>query len=444
MPRGFRGPKVMALFLVVLMGCTRLPSTSPSPLPTSTSPSPETLLPRPSSTPTSTPLPTQTPTPSPLPEPTLTPTPSEVQGRSLPPLSPGPVTLTAIRMVNERVGWAIGTQDGGETHHILRTEDGGVTWKDVTPPKVGDQGQDPGVAFWDEEKAWVAYPVFEPGRASPVVWRTQDGGRTWEVSWIPMKPDEPRFVPTPLVVANENRLWLLVHMEGGMQHDYAALFASQDGGRSWFRVTDPWEEASADLMTLYTTDMTFTPDGYGWATKSNGVAPGGIVVVTEDGGASWQGMTFVPPGMEDPFMAPPCDTVSPHLWARGVGTLLLVCYFEGESAYVIHREGDQEVQLPLPFLAKEIQFFRPQVGLAFGPHPYSEAAEKPWSVIYRTVDGGLSWEKVREVYWWGTFFFLDERRGWAIADNGQEVVLTVTQDGGATWEMLRPQIVAGP
>lgn len=346
-------------------------------------------------------------------------------------------------MVDEQTGWAIGTRDT-TLYYLLRTQDGGRTWVNVSPPYAGDQGQRPVLAVRDVHRAWVAYPVEDMRRASPVVWRTQDGGRTWQASPVILKEDEFRFEPGPLVVVDDAHLWLLVHLEGGMHQDYAALFASQDGGVTWTRVTDPWNEAAADLMSLYTTEMAFTVDGYGWATKANGVAPGGILVVTDDGGVSWRAKTLTPPDVQGALAAPSCDTASPHLWAQRVGTLLLTCPYEAPQAFLVHVEGDQEVTLPLPEVAQSMRFFNPREGLAFGPHPYAAINDSPYSFIYRTRDGGLSWKRVKEVRWWGRFFFLDLERGWALADNGREQVLTLTRDGGLTWDLIRPQVVMEP
>ncbi len=433
------GKGLLMLGLLVLMaGCQFLPApSSPSP----TRPAPTATLP-----PTST-MPPPSPTPKPTSTPTLQPTPTAVpmalKGLRLSPLGAGPITLVALRMVDEQQGWAIGTRN--ETvYYLLRTQDGGRTWTDVSPPLAGDRGQRPALAVWDGDRAWVAYPVEDLTQASPVVWRTQDGGRTWEAAPIAMKEDEFRFAPGPLVATDASRLWLLVHLEGGMHHDYAALFASQDGGVTWHRVTDPWNEGAADLMSLYTTDLAFTPDGYGWATKSNGVAPGGVLVVTEDGGVTWRAETLVPPGVKDVLQAPTCDTASPHLWARDVGTVLLTCPYEDPQAYVVHVEGPQQVALPLPVVAQRVRFFNPKEGLAFGPHPYAVSGPARSSFIYRTNDGGLSWEKVKEVHWRGLFFFLNPKYGWALADNGTEQVLTLTRDGGSTWDMVRPEVVSGP
>ena len=70
------------------------------------------------------------------------------------------VIIYEIHMVNNLAGWAIAVEDP-EIEHVLRTEDGGNTWQDVTPPQPLVTG-DPGfttvdLGIWDVNTAWVNY-----------------------------------------------------------------------------------------------------------------------------------------------------------------------------------------------------------------------------------------------------------------------------------------------
>jgi len=42
------------------------------------------------------------------------------------------LSIASIRMVSDQVGWAV-----GQRGQVLRTEDGGATWSDVTPSEMG-------------------------------------------------------------------------------------------------------------------------------------------------------------------------------------------------------------------------------------------------------------------------------------------------------------------
>ncbi len=387
------------------------------------------------------PQPTETPSPWPSPSPTVASEPTFVPaGIPLPRLQAGRVTLLHLAMQTETEGWAVGTQ--GKTHHILRTQDGGLTWVDVSPPRGGTHGLYPATLFLDARQAWVAYPAEDPGRVREMaaVWWTQDGGASWQASPVPLTEEDGAFRPGPLVAADEAHFWLLVHLEGGMHHDYAALFASTDGGRSWRRVTDPWQEEAADLMTLYTNDLAFTPEGYGWATKINGVAPGGIVVETTDAGVHWRALQFTPPGVPEPESL--CDTRDPHLWKPKEGVFLMSCYRgEERRSFLVRVSGREVTYTEMPEPMQAMQFLSAQVGWAWGPPEEARDVEgPPQAYLYRTTDGGQTWHLVRRVNWWAQFDFLNQERGWAIAQGATEQVLTLTYDGGRTWRMVRPQV----
>jgi photosystem II stability/assembly factor-like uncharacterized protein len=64
--------------------------------------------------------------------------------------------------------------------------------------------------------------------------------------------------------------------------------------------------------------------------------------------------------------------------------------------------------------------------------------------MYRTSNGGVSWEMFKKVNWTGQFSFVDLEQGWAIARSGDELALVQTVDGGVTWAILEPRIVATP
>lgn len=59
--------------------------------------------------------------------------------------------------------------------------------------------------------------------------------------------------------------------------------------------------------------------------------------------------------------------------------------------------------------------------------------------MWRTEDGGRTWQHINTVTWDGQFSFIDRWRGWAIAESeGGENALVYTTNGGETWKMLNP------
>ena len=404
-----------------------------------------------SPTPHATPMPA-TATTAPYPSPTSSPTPpSAAPAPDLPsawyapePLEPGPVALFTLHMVDERRGWATGVSPDTAVARILITDDGGQTWQEVTPPRLppSDWEPTPQVAFWDADTAWVAYGFLPPEAATEVphgVWVTHDRGRTWQWATLPAPEDAmPWFTPGFWAVLDAQQAWLLVLLDAGMSHQYTYLVHTQDGGRSWERLADPYSEAATDLMLMGNTGMAFAPDGrYGWVTKEIGPISAAVWAVTPDGGHSWQGRELVPPGLspDNAF----CRTQDPHLWAAGQGAFLARCYdptAEGERLFVVRVEKDQvaetvAVDAP-PAAEAQLSFVDPQEGyLAVQP------SDEGGTLIFATHDGGRSWQQVKTVAWQArAFSWLPNGTGWALADNGQEIRLVRTANGGQSWEML--------
>lgn len=436
---------------VWMAGCSPAIPTAPTLMPTDTEPVVVPTVPaseRPDVVPTS--LSTRPPSPSPGPSLSQTPTPRLTPTLPVPSPSPtaiqtGPgfvlpaprvqeLTWLQVQPVNARQGWALARV--GPYVYVLRTEDGGFTWRNVSPPWAGDSGEWATALFWDANTAWVTYAVWDPARVPDlaVVWSTTDGGLTWQAAPLPLTVEEPRFEPGPLVSSDGRSLWLLAHVEGGMQKDFSVLLTSQDAGRTWQRIADPYRETAYDLMTLYTNDLAFLSQGYGWATKDNGVAPGGVLVITEDGGRTWQAMVLDPPqAPEEDFFS--CDTRSPHLWSPGQGSVLLTCPYAGEPvAYLVLWERGEAVYLPLPIVAEGMRFFSPQEGFVWGP----DLAGNTW--LYRTQDAGLSWQEVTVFPRPMKFAFSLPSLGWAWSLEGDVFDLWLTQNGGVTWDRRTPQI----
>jgi photosystem II stability/assembly factor-like uncharacterized protein len=59
--------------------------------------------------------------------------------------------------------------------------------------------------------------------------------------------------------------------------------------------------------------------------------------------------------------------------------------------------------------------------------------------MYRTDDGGETWEHVKTVFWDGQFSFVGSQYGWAVARSGEALALVKTVDGGSSWVELEPQ-----
>lgn len=102
------------------------------------------------------------------------------------------LTIVQIEMQGPQRGWALGRGIGDRFDRVLITENGGSTWRDVTPPKdptpseddlrarAYGEVQDAVLFAMGADQAWVTYEA--PTGGWVVVWKTEDAGQTWAAS----------------------------------------------------------------------------------------------------------------------------------------------------------------------------------------------------------------------------------------------------------------------
>lgn len=88
--------------------------------------------------------------------------------------------LTGIFFINKETGWAVGAQST-----ILYTDDGGLTWKQGSVSGLLGAPPLASVSFVDEQRGWAVGgngegDPFSPVSPSNVILATQDGGQTWK------------------------------------------------------------------------------------------------------------------------------------------------------------------------------------------------------------------------------------------------------------------------
>ncbi|MBC8503807.1 MAG: hypothetical protein H8D34_03055 [Chloroflexi bacterium] len=390
---------------------------------------------------TRTPIPTSTEAPPPTP--TLSPA-QIPDGPALQALESGEaVIITMINMLDEQSGWGIGHQTLRGSDHILFTEDGGQTWQDRSPPEPSPE--DPGETktawayFADERFAWVIYTPKggPPPIGDQYVWNTHDGGKSWEPSTaLPTLGLEAYFVPEGFAFISEEQGWLLVHIDAGMSHDYSYLFSTNDGGATWLRVSDPYGDG---IQSLHNSGIVFLDADFGWVSKDNlGVMAGAFFEQTLDGGSTWEDVFLPAPPEHDWFTEfSRCNASSPLFTGEGAASLIVKCRLYGDDAstfdvwsfsyiYTTQDLGETWQHTLLSSPVESLLFLDEKEGWAFGRE------------YYKTIDGGLTWAKVKTVNWDGQFSFVDPLNGWAVARNLEEIALVKTTNGGQTWQIVEP------
>lgn len=354
--------------------------------------------------------------------------------------NPGePVNIVAIDMLDEQNGWAQGTLDDG-TEHLLRSDDGGNTWMDVTPPVAPPEDSvtlKTAAYFQDRDQAWAFFSRSDgmtPAQAA--VWHTQDGGVTWQISQpLDLQGQDGQFFVSDIQFIDENNGWLLSHVGVGMNHDYVMLYRTQDGGATWQRLIDPMTDGS--IQACYKPGMQFADAQRGWlAVNCNGVMPGAIVYHTRDGGATWETLSLPAPSDNPTLFENPaavCGVEQVIFFTPDHGKLSLTCanYDTDPLTYLYFLYTTQDggaSWTAAPYPGGRLTFLNDQTGWVQNVD------------IYQTKDGGVSWTKIAIVSWEADFDFVNERQGWAVAKSGDETALVKSEDGGVYWSEVQPLI----
>ncbi|MEX0975416.1 MAG: hypothetical protein WD024_08750 [Bacillota bacterium] len=196
--------------------------------------------------------------------------------------------VTTIKMVDARKGWAL---KGGT---VLRTTDGGRTWKDVSP-KEDRYPEGAGAAFLDSDHAWLAVTVPQPDqmRGTLRIYRTADGGKTWSPFSATSLEGEEGSLP---LTGDKSGLSFATKDKGFVTGYWPIpgspyLFSTTDGGRTWSQ-TDLPIPAGSEGAHFFTYPPVFSSENEGVLPVSIRDAEQNFIFYsTKNGGETWQTST---------------------------------------------------------------------------------------------------------------------------------------------------------
>ena len=388
--------------LLVLTACTA-PVTSPSLSPTEIVPTQQS--------------PTEIPPSSPIPD---TPAPVEINA----PLIDAPALVT-IHFLNELDGWGV-----TETQ-IVRTNDGGVTWYNVTPLNITEAGYSVSSFMLDNAHVWIQVPDMANYPNAGMLYRTSDAGLTWTFVTTP-------FSGAGLTFLDPDNGWALVDLGAGAGSQGVAVFQTTDGGATWTQTytNDPNSPNAKDSLPLGGMKSGLTPLNMQTAWVSGVTYSDGTVYLyrTDDGGASWSQVTTLalPPVAQNTQVSfEPVKIVS------------------AKDAFVTVRVPSDQSQLAV-FISNDAGntwSFTPTLIPNGGSADFLSATE---AVIYNgeqfyvTHDAARTWSIIPPDVIFGDSFalmdFVSASTGWVITvdPTTNQRSLYRTSDGGLTWSPVIP------
>ena len=186
--------------------------------------------------------------------------------------SPGDTSWIGLAVIDGQVAWA-----GSLDSRLVKTLDGGRSWQDVTPP--GAVGVVPGfhdIAAFDANHA-VAMRAGS-GAASQI-YRTENGGRTWRLTFQG-PPDDQFFLDAMAFNGKQHGLAFSDPVDGKF-----VVLSTSDGGRSWTQLSSDGMPAALPMEYGIASGTSMTIEGNdAWFGTASAAAR---VFHSRDGGHTW-------------------------------------------------------------------------------------------------------------------------------------------------------------
>jgi photosystem II stability/assembly factor-like uncharacterized protein len=333
--------------------------------------------------------------------------------------------LLEIQFFNELDGWGV-----TETE-IVRTNDGGITWYNVTPPDVEETGSTVEVFILDKDHAWVQKPDFNNFPNNGLLYHTADGALTWGISSTPFSAGDLSFL-------DADNGWMLADLGVGAGSNAVAVFQTMDGGATWTQTytNDPNNLDAGDSLPLGGIKSDLMPLNMQTAWVGGVVYSPGTVYLfrTDDNGNTWTPVNLeLPEGAENFELG--IDRDQMQFVSANDG--FLVVRMAGDATqtalYVTNDGGDSWRLTPalIPNAGASDFISADEAVIYNGEQFYvTRDAARTWSTVTPDIVFGDSF---------GSMDFVNPNSGWVITvDPVNHRSLYRTHDGGATWLPVLP------
>ena len=362
----------------------------------------------------------------------------------------------AVDFVDPLHGWVVALLAAGDLA-VLHTADGGATW--TRQLAVAGDVHPNYMKFFDERVG-----VFALLGVRPVLYATEDGGTTW--AQRPALSDGTSVISWSFVDSDHG--WMLAHGEDSEAVTPVRLYRTQDGGRSWddlgLPVAPPAQAYQVHFSYLTT----------GWLSISG---PEPAAYKSIDFGRTWKPVALPPPAAGWPSKGQYFVGVQPTVGSGALASIvffppvkgrtgvggsirafppLTVRAFDGGRPYIylyttvldrLAAGGRTGAPAPNETIlstgddgASWTAIGQPPAGGAIG---YSDATHWWWvgaGSWSKSADGGATWSGPIETSVIeplpGLLQVLDRRNAWLAGTSGQRPVLQGTVDGGQHWRTV--------
>ena len=329
-----------------------------------------------------------------------------------------------IQFLNELDGW------GMTETYVVRTNDGGITWYDVTPPDLEEVASAVHTFILDKDHAWVQKPDFNNFPNNGLLYHTADGGLTWNVSSTPFSGGDISFL-------DANNGWMLADLGVGAGSNAVAVFQTTDGGATWFQTytNDPNNPEASDTLPLGGIKSDLVPVDMLTAWVGGVVySPGSIYLFrTDDNGQTWTPVSLeLPEGTDEIELGIDRDQL--RFVSEQDGFLIVRMSGEATQTAVYVTDDGGETWTLTPTLI-------PNAG-------QSDIMSAEEVIIYNgeefyvTRDAARTWATVTPDIVFGDSFalmdFVNPDNGWIVTVAEGQYALYRTHDGGATWLPAAP------